>query len=176
MKIRIGFGSCGIAAGARKVLAEFEKEFSQRGLDIPITKTGCNGMCFNEPLIEVFDQDGQVFMYGKVMPEMVKEIIEQHVIGGQPVTEYLVSDDDLGFINKQKRVALRNCGNIDPESIDDYMASGGYQAFEKCLTQMTPEQVIEEIKISGLRGGEEPDFLPGLNGMPHVRPKGLLNM
>ncbi|MGI6629192.1 MAG: NADH-ubiquinone oxidoreductase-F iron-sulfur binding region domain-containing protein [Bacillota bacterium] len=152
MKIRIGFGSCGIAAGARKVLAEFEKEFSQRGLDIPITKTGCNGMCFNEPLIEVFDQDGQVFMYGKVMPEMVKEIIEQHVIGGQPVTEYLVSDDDLGFINKQKRVALRNCGNIDPESIDDYMASGGYQAFEKCLTQMTPEQVIEEIKISGLRG------------------------
>jgi NADH-quinone oxidoreductase subunit F len=152
VKIRIGFGSCGIAAGARKVLAEFEKEFSQRGLDIPITKTGCNGMCFNEPLIEVFDQDGQVFMYGKVMPEMVKEIIEQHVIGGQPVTEYLVSDDDLGFINKQKRVALRNCGNIDPESIDDYMASGGYQAFEKCLTQMTPEQVIEEIKISGLRG------------------------
>ncbi|MEL7564213.1 MAG: NADH-quinone oxidoreductase subunit NuoF [Dehalobacterium sp.] len=152
MRIRVGFGSCGIAAGARKVVEEFNRELVDRGLNISIEQTGCIGMCFNEPLIEVFDQDGNVSMYGKVTPEMVKDIVEKHVVGGQPVTEYLVSDHDMGFLKKQKRVALRNCGNIDPESINDYIAAGGYQAFEKCLKEMTQLQVIEEMKKSGLRG------------------------
>ncbi|WP_148133210.1 NADH-quinone oxidoreductase subunit NuoF [Candidatus Formimonas warabiya] len=152
MRIRVGFGSCGIAAGARKVVAEFEKELSNRGLDIKIEQTGCIGMCFNEPLVELFDQDNKVSVYGKVTPEIVKDIVEQHVIGGNPVPDYLVSEDDMGFLRKQKRVALRNCGKIDPESLDDYIAAGGYRSFEKCLKEMTPEQVIEEIKTSGLRG------------------------
>lgn len=152
MRVRIGFGSCGIAAGARKVMDEFGKEFKNRGLDIKIDRTGCNGMCFNEPLVEVFGDDNAVSMYVKVAPEMVGEIIEKHIIGGTPVEEYLVSEDDMSFLKRQKRVALRNCGNMDPESIDDYISTGGYAAFEKCLKEMTPEEVIEEIKISGLRG------------------------
>jgi len=152
VRLRIGFGSCGIAAGARKVMEQFHKEFKQRGLEIKIEQTGCIGMCFNEPLVEVFNDDGAVFLYGKVGPEMVGDIIEKHIIGGEAVKDYLVSEDDMKFLKRQKRVALRNCGNIDPESIDDYITTGGYQAFEKCLKQLTPEQVIEEIKVSGLRG------------------------
>lgn len=152
MRVRVGFGSCGIAAGARKVIDEFKKEFADRGLDISIEQTGCNGMCFNEPLIEVFDQAGGVSLYGKVTPEMVKDIVEKHVVGGEPVFDSLVSEHDIGFLKKQKRIALRNCGNIDPESIDDYIENGGYQAYQKCLKEMTQVQVIEEMKVSGLRG------------------------
>ncbi|MDD4752346.1 MAG: NADH-quinone oxidoreductase subunit NuoF [Desulfitobacteriaceae bacterium] len=152
MRVRIGLGSCGIAAGAKKVIAELEKKLAEKDLGIKIEQTGCIGMCFNEPLLEVFDDEGKVSLYGKVTPEAVDRIVEEHIIGGSPVTEFLVSDDDMTFLTRQKRVALRNCGNIDPENIDDYMANNGYKAFEKCLKEMTQEEVIEQIKVSGLRG------------------------
>jgi NADH-quinone oxidoreductase subunit F len=152
MRVRVGFGSCGIAAGARKVLGALEQAISQRELGIAVERTGCIGMCFNEPLVEVFDDNGNVSLYGKVNEAMAAEIIDKHVIGGNAIAEYLVSEDDMGFLKKQTRVALSNCGRIDPENIDDYIAAGGYKAFEKCLREMTPVTVIEEIKKSGLKG------------------------
>ncbi|NTV88967.1 MAG: NADH-quinone oxidoreductase subunit F, partial [Clostridiales bacterium] len=152
MRIRVGFGSCGIAAGARKVLHTLENEITAKGLDMKVELTGCNGMCFIEPLVEVFEDNGDKSMYVKVTETMAKEIIEKHLIGGNVIPEYLVSDSDRGFLEKQTRIALRNCGNIDPEDINDYMSAGGYKAFEKCLKEMTPLTVIDEVKKSGLKG------------------------
>jgi NADH-quinone oxidoreductase subunit F len=152
MRIRIGFGSCGIAAGARKVLDVLNAEIKNSKLDLTIEQTGCNGMCFTEPILEVFDDNGTVSMYGKVTEKAAKEIFEKHISGGTPVEKYLISDDDMGFLKNQTRIALRNCGNIDPESIENYVAVGGYEAYKKCITEMTPQEIIEEIKISGLKG------------------------
>ncbi|NLV17592.1 MAG: NADH-quinone oxidoreductase subunit NuoF [Syntrophomonadaceae bacterium] len=154
MKLRIGLGSCGIAAGGLAVLDTLESEIKNRGLDLEVMNTGCIGMCHNEPLVDVIEDDGRVFTYGMVTDKIALQIMEDHVAGGNPVEEHLVSatDKPAAFMDGQVRVALRNCGVMDPESIDEYIKQGGYEALTKCLTQMTPEEVIEEVKISGLRG------------------------
>ena len=153
MKLRIGLGSCGIAAGALDVKEQVEWEIKSRGLDVEVCQTGCNGMCYNEPLLEVIEDDG-VFTYGMVTPEIVGRIFDSHIEDNSPVEEYLVASPGKPnlFQKGQVKVALRNCGVIDPESIDDYISRDGYQALKKCLTQMSPMEVIEELKISGLRG------------------------
>lgn len=154
MRIRIGLGSCGIAAGGLKVLDAVKQELKERNLDIEVRQTGCIGMCHNEPLLDVIQDDGKVYTYGRVTPETVKQIFGEHIASGTPVKEYIVATNDApnDFLAGQTRVALRNCGIIDPESIDDYTMRGGYRALEKAVTGMTPEGVIEEIKTSGLRG------------------------
>lgn len=153
MKIRIGLGSCGIAAGALPVMDAAHEEAQRLGLDIEIQSTGCVGMCHNEPLLEVVADNGQVFTYGKVAPDMVGAILEGHV-KGEIVQKALVHGGGIknDFMDGQVRVALRNCGIIDPEKIDDYIERGGYQALARALNSLKPEQVIEEIKVSGLRG------------------------
>lgn len=151
MKITVGMGSCGIAAGAQKTWDALEAALAENNLNHKVERVGCIGMCFNEPIVEVID-DHDHYYYGKVNGEMAAEIVERHILGGKPVEEYFISDEDMAFLNRQTRVALRNCGVIDPENIDEYMARGGYEAFKKCLTKMTAEEIIEEIKVSGLRG------------------------
>ena len=153
MKIRIGLGSCGIAAGGRKIKNALEKSINEKGLDIDITSTGCIGMCFYEPLVDIIDDNG-VFTYANVTPDMVGEIVEQHVVNGNPIDKYIVSNDINPFsqLKNQVRVVLRNCGVINPEKVEDYLAKGGYKALDKVINNMTPEEVIEEIKKSGLRG------------------------
>lgn len=153
MNLRIGFGSCGIAAGAKQIKAAVEQEIAAAGLDIIIQQTGCIGMCHNEPLLDVITDDGYVFTYGHVTVEMVKIIFEEHIKGGHPVEKYLVATtaEPNDFLAGQVRVALRNCGVIDPEQIDDYIDCGGYEALRKTIG-MTATEVIDEIKISGLRG------------------------
>lgn len=153
--VRVGLASCGIAAGAQKVYDEFKVALADSKVELTIG--GCMGMCYNEPLVEVIPEDGKRFIYGKVQPEHVEQIINEHVIGGKPVTELLVYADDIetphsDFLKKQQRVLLKNCGIIDPESIDSYIAADGYKAIEKALKTMTPEEVINEIERSGLRG------------------------
>ena len=154
MKIRIGLGSCGIAAGASKVKESVEAEIQKRGLDIEVKDTGCIGMCHAEPLLDLIDDQGRVFTYGYVTPDVVKKIFDEHIIGESPVAKYLLSSPDNGydFLSGQKRVALRNCGIINPEDLQDYVDHGGYQALKQVVTQMTPEEVISEIKESGLKG------------------------
>jgi NADH-quinone oxidoreductase subunit F len=153
LKIRIGLGSCGIAAGGRKIKNALEKSINEKGLDIDITSTGCIGMCFYEPLVDIIDDNG-VFTYANVTPDMVGEIVEQHVVNGNPIDKYIVSNDINPFsqLKNQVRVVLRNCGVINPEKVEDYLAKGGYKALDKVINNMTPEEVIEEIKKSGLRG------------------------
>lgn len=153
MKIRIGMGSCGIAAGALPVMDAAREEAERLGLDIEIQSTGCIGMCHNEPLLEVVADDGRVFTYGKVAPDLVGAILEGQ-IKGEVLQKALVHGSGVknDFMDGQVRVALRNCGIIDPERIDDYIERGGYQALARALESLKPEQVIEEIKVSGLRG------------------------
>ncbi len=153
MKIRVGLGSCGIAAGGNKVLAELKKQLKDKGLDISVESTGCIGVCYFEPLLDVIEED-MVYTYGRITPEMVGEIVEDHLINGKPVEKYLVytNKEPLPALSKQVRITLRNCGVINPESIDDYLDRKGYQGIKKAITSMTQKEVIEEIKASGLRG------------------------
>lgn len=146
MKIVVGKGSCGIAAGANAVYDAIEQ--TVKGTDIRLSIAGCIGMCYLEPIVDVFTDDGERKTYVKVTPEAAKLI----ALGSKDADEFLISDDDRNFLDKQTRIALRNCGEINPEVIEDYIARGGYKALEKVVTTMSPESVIEEIKKSGLAG------------------------
>jgi len=152
MRVVVGQGSCGVATGARKTAAELEKQIAAKGLDIPVSVTGCVGTCYLEPIVDVYDDNDELTRYVKVQPDKVERIVEEHLAGGKPVVEDAISEEDKQFVLKQQRVVLRNCGVINPEDIEDYIAVDGYKAIEKVLKEMKPEDVIEEIKVSGLRG------------------------
>ncbi len=152
MKVIIGQGSCGIATGAKKTQAEFEAQVKKHGVNVDIDFTGCVGTCYLEPIVDVYDDEGKLTRYVKVQPDKVEKIVEEHLKGGKPVEEYAISDEDKQFLEKQQRVVLRHCGLINPEKIEEYLAVGGYEATKKVVTSMTQDEVIEEIKISGLRG------------------------
>ncbi len=152
MKIIVGKGSCGIAAGANKVSEAIEKEAKDKHLNIEVDLTGCIGMCYLEPIIDVITDDGQKTTYVKVTPEIIPEIIESHLEKKEVAAKYQISELDAAILEKQKRIALRNCGIINPERIEEYIAKDGYKGLKKCIQEMTPEDVIEEIKISGLAG------------------------
>lgn len=150
MKIGVGEGSCGIAAGAAKVYSAIEKLIGLTGSTL--TVTGCIGMCFLEPIVDIYDGGELKKRLVKVQPEDAEKIIA-YVNGDEnAVNDIEISDEDKLFLKKQTRIALRHCGIINPEIIDEYTACDGYRALEKVLKTMTPEDVIEEIKISGLAG------------------------
>lgn len=152
MKVVVGQGSCGVATGAKKTAAEFEKQINEKGLNIMVDKTGCVGTCYLEPIVDIYDDNGNLTRYVKVQPDKVTEIVDKHLVGGTIVKEQEISEIDKSFIDRQKRIVLRNCGLINPENIDEYIATGGYEATKKVVTAMTPDEVIEVIKVSGLRG------------------------
>ena len=151
MRVVIGQGSCGVATGARKTAAEFEKQIAEKKLNIDVDITGCVGTCYLEPIVDIYDDDGKMTRYVRVKPDKVEKIVEDHLISNKIVEDQAISEEDKLFIEKQQRVVLRNCGVINPENIDEYIASDGYKAIEKALS-MKPEAVIDEIRISGLRG------------------------
>ncbi len=144
MKVLVGAGSCGFAAGAHKVMDELEQI---KDIQFDYEITGCIGMCHLEPIVEVHD-DGDVYRFVKVMPEDVRPILERY----KDFSDKMIDSTDSEVLEKQPRVVLRNCGVINPESIDDYIKMGGYEAIKSCYISKTPDAVIEEIKKSGLRG------------------------
>lgn len=152
MKVIIGQGSCGIATGAKKTQAEFEAQIKKHDVNVDIAITGCVGTCYLEPIVDIYNDEGEMTRYVKVQPDKVEKIVEEHLKGGKPVAEYAISEEDQQFIGKQQRVVLRHCGLINPEKIEEYLAVGGYEATKKVVTSMTQDEVIEEIKVSGLRG------------------------
>ena len=150
MKIVVGQGSCGIAAGAQKAY-----DVLNSSLDLnnnQLTVTGCIGMCYLEPIVDVYATDG-LHRFVKVNGEIAEKVavaINNNDLAS--AKEYEISDDDKQFLDKQTRIALRHCGVINPEIIEDYANDDGYKALNKVLTTMSPEDVIEEIKVSGLAG------------------------
>ena len=154
MKILVGQGSCGIATGAKKTSVELEKQIAALGLkNITVDKTGCVGVCFLEPIVDVYNDNGDLEVrYVRIQPDKVEEIVKKHLAGGEIVREYAIADSDDVFLSQQHKIVLRNCGVINPEHIEEYIAVGGYEATRKVLTSMTQDEVIEEIKVSGLRG------------------------
>lgn len=155
MRIVIGEGSCGLAAGAGGVHNKFAELLAQNnptGIELGIT--GCNGMCFLEPIVDVYDDEGSLHRLVKVQEKHVPSIYQAAVAGDlSPLSKLLITPEDEEFLSQQTRIALRDCGIIDPESIDDYLAHGGYQAITKILTTgMSQEDVIQQIDIAGLRG------------------------
>ena len=154
MKVVVGQGSCGIATGAKKTSNEFERITAEKNLtNVVIDKTGCIGTCYLEPIVDVYNDEGALeARYVKCTTDKVEEIVNEHLIGGKPVEKYMIPEEDQAFLSQQQRIVLRHCGQINPERIEEYIAVGGYEAARKVVTSMTPDDVIEEIKVSGLRG------------------------
>lgn len=152
MRVVIGEGSCGIAAGAGKV-REAITALMKEEENFTLGSTGCIGMCFLEPIVDLYDGEKLLRRLVHVQPEDAAAIVESARSGDlSGVDRITISAEDEAFLSRQTRIALRHCGLIDPVSLDDYRNMDGYQALEKVLKTMTPEDVIEEIKISGLAG------------------------
>ena len=142
-----------------KIIEIFRKILTEKNIEnVKVVQTGCFGLCAKGPIVIIRPED--VF-YAHVTPDDCEEIINTHIIDGKIVERLLCQDidektvkqlDELNFYKKQKRIALKNCGIIDPENIDEYIAFDGYKALEKVLFEMTPEEVIKEVSDSGLRG------------------------
>ena len=151
------------SSGSAKLIERFEDQLKEKGLDkeVKVVRTGCFGLCEAGPVVIVYPEGT---FYSRVKEEDVDEIVSEHLLKGRKVQHLVYVDhkthessvqkslNEIGFYKQQQRVALRNCGVIDPENIDEYIAFDGYQALGKALTEMTPEQVIQVILDSGLRG------------------------
>ncbi len=142
-----------------EIIATFRKILEEKGIEnVRVIQTGCFGLCAKGPIVIIRPEDT---FYAQVTPEDCEEIINSHIINGKVVERLLCNDidgkkvqklDDLTFYKKQKRIALQNCGRIDPENIEEYIAFDGYKALEKVLLEMSPDEVIDMVEKSGLRG------------------------
>ena len=149
------------SSGSQAIIDKFEAEIEKNGLkdEVAVVRTGCHGLCALGPIVLIYPEGT---FYSMVKKEDVPEIVAEHLLKGRVVTRLLYEETvkeeeviplvETGFYKKQKRVALRNCGVINPENIDEYIAVDGYQALAKVLTEMTPEQVIDTLLAAGLRG------------------------
>lgn len=164
-RILVGSATCGRAAGALEVIAAFEKQMARHPATAKakLVEVGCLGLCYAEPLVEIKDRSGRRLLYQGIEPKMVPELVESHLVAGEPVWKQALAVmegesldgvpvfDHQPMIQHQVRIVLRNCGVIDPTNINHYIARGGYAGLARAL-QMTPDEVINEISSSGLRG------------------------
>jgi NADH-quinone oxidoreductase subunit F len=162
-RIFIGTGTCGNAAGAEDVLKAFEEELRKNSIKADIIQVGCIGLCYAEPLVEIAKPGKPSIFYGNLTPELAAELVSDYLVADNPRPDLALGSRgegtvegipelfDLPVLKPQVRIALRNCGNIDPGDIDHYIASGGYEGLNEVL-KMEPQEVIDEVKKSGLRG------------------------
>ncbi len=158
------------SSGSIQVMDNLKEEIKKHGLaeEVEVVQTGCHGLCALGPIVIVYPD---ATYYANVQPEDAAEIVAEHLLKGRPVERLIYREEekkelktlnDTAFYKKQMRIALRNCGVIDPEKIEEYIGRGGYQALGKVLTEMTPEEVIQTILDSGLRGRGGAGFPTGL--------------
>lgn len=160
------------SSGSADIIERFNSELKEHGIEkeVKVVQTGCFGLCEVGPVVIVYPEGA---FYSRIKTDDVPEIVSEHLVKGRIVKHLLYHDsidededikalDEVPFYQKQKRIALRNCGVIDPENIDEYIAFDGYKALAKVLTEMTPEEVIETLKASGLRGRGGAGFPTGL--------------
>ncbi|MBP7148822.1 MAG: NADH-quinone oxidoreductase subunit NuoF [Acidobacteria bacterium] len=164
-RVIVGLSTCGIAAGAEDTFRALAEQLAAHP-EHQLGRTGCIGMCYQEPLVEVRD-DGRRYLYGQVSAERAQRLVAEHVLGGAPIPEWLVwtadaAGSERAYLERQRRIVLRNCGTIDPESLDEYLAVGGYRALEQVLDAKDPDALINSIIESGLRGRGGAGFLTGM--------------
>ena len=164
LRVRVGVALCGHAAGALPVLDALRAEAAARGLAVSVQEVGCLGLCYAEPLVDVQTPGGPRVFYRNVSPQQVPALLDAaasgrwseggHVLGvlGDGAADGLPRLEDSDQWKRQVRIAMRNCGAIDPGDIREYLAAGGYTGLAKALSTMTQEELIEEVKASGLRG------------------------
>lgn len=163
-KVIVGVGSCGLASGAKAVYDIIAKGAEETGYTV--IPTGCIGMCYSEVLVDIFDGSSHV-TYGNIRPEDAEILVSEHLKNGNAVEKLIVRKDsgdtaEESFFSKQHRIVLRNAGRIDPCSIDAYIDNNGYKSLEKALKTMSGDDVISEIKESGLRGRGGAGFSTGM--------------
>jgi NADH-quinone oxidoreductase subunit F len=163
--VKVGLASCGVAAGAMDVYNKLTEYLAANKLPVKLLQTACIGMCFEEPIVEFSGSPLGQMHVGKADPESIVKVMEDYLAGIAPQSNVILAEKLGGRHNEllanQQRIVLRNCGVIDPKSLADYEASGGYQALKKALS-MDKEQIIEQIKASGLRGRGGAGFSTGL--------------
>lgn len=184
-RILVGAATCGLAAGAEQVITAIKNELLKHNIDATITRVGCIGPCYAEPVVDIIKPGHPRITYGKVTPEAAITLVNDYLINDNPHPELAMGTQGEGTIKdiprfweipllkSQVRVSLRNCGHIDPEDIKQYTANGGYTGLQNALN-MTPVQVIEETKKSGLRGrggagfptGQKWEFCHNAQGSP----------
>jgi NADH:ubiquinone oxidoreductase subunit F (NADH-binding)/(2Fe-2S) ferredoxin len=167
IEIRVCMGTGGVASGGAEVLEALRRETAKAGITATIAEhcsvhqVGCRGLCARDVLVDVaVGQDRVTYQYIKA--DMVPRIVQEHLLENRPVSEWRVGEDYARFHQKQIKVVLADCGRIDPEEIDAYIAVGGYEAARDVFGNWAPEEVIDEIKLSGLRGRGGAGFPTGL--------------
>ncbi|MBI1939511.1 MAG: 4Fe-4S binding protein [Ignavibacteriales bacterium] len=171
--IFIGMGTCGLASGADKVKKSIEEELEKLGKKAQIVSTGCIGYCAKEPIVDIKLPGKDRISYCEVLPKDVSEFIKTTIVEGGVYkkkllgtfgkgTETVPNINETPFFKRQQKVVLANCGVINPNSIDEYIASGGFKALDKALRIMTPEKVVLEVKEGGLRGRGGGGFPTGM--------------
>jgi NADH-quinone oxidoreductase subunit F len=154
-------GTSGLSAGADEIVKALEKELGKYPeTQYKIKRVGDRGL-FKDPLLDVMMPDGSRTTYEQITSDKIPTIVEQHLIGGTPVEELVAAEDYANFVSGQMRIVLKNCGEIDPEDIQDYNQAGGFTALRKALN-MSPEEVIDEVKNSGIRGRGGAGFPAGV--------------
>jgi len=168
IQILICQGTGGISMGAKEVEAAFVKHLAEKGVDAvvgkrcDVIKTGCRGLCANDVLVDIITPDQGRVTYDFVKPEEVEKIIDEHIVNHTIIEKRKAKPYYNQFVDAQMRVVMTGCGQIDPESIDAYKEEDGFKAIEKCIKTMKPEEVIEEVKKSGLRGRGGGGFPTGM--------------
>jgi len=168
--IMVGAATCGRAAGALEVLRAIKAELKKHKLSCPVVEVGCMGHCYAEPIVTISKPGYPPICYGQVNPVIAQRLIKEFILGDNPCLEFVLgalekndlvpSFSDFPRAEFEKRVILKNCGFIDPEDIEHYLAHGGYSALAKAL-EMPAEEVIAEVKSSGLRGRGGAGFSTG---------------
>jgi NADH-quinone oxidoreductase subunit F len=166
-RVLVGLGTCGIAAGAEETLRAVTAKLGAAADGVELGRAGCIGMCYREPLVEIRHEDGARFVYGPIGADRVERLLDEHLGQSRPVEEWLVwssagAGSEKSFLDRQQRIVLANCGLIDPEKIDDYLARDGYAAQAKVLADKDPDGLINQIVESGLRGRGGAGFLTGM--------------
>jgi len=165
--IKVCTGTGGVASGGEEVLSAFKNAISSTGIEVTFfkrcsaQKVGCRGFCAKDVLVDIVINGGKT-TYKHVKPDMVARIFDEHILKGNPVTEWTVGEAYQAFHNKQTKVVLSHCGEIDPEDINAYTAVGGYEAARKAITSMSSKEIVDIIKESNLRGRGGAGFPTGL--------------
>lgn len=138
-KIKVGLGTCGYSAGGGQVFSAMKEMLASGNIEAELHETGCNGMCYEEALVEIEDGNDS-WLYSKISPDKASRIINEHVVNNKPVQDWIIKSKEISkedsFLKKQTRIVLRNCGIIDPTSIDDYIVRQGYDAISESVESL----------------------------------------